>query len=145
MLGGLLGGLFGGGGGGGGMSSGGIGNSSSTADTDNHDARISAGEGSTNSSTIITGGTNTLTDHAAVAGGLKLALAGIESATSIASQAQEASGGVLSGALKMAGEQQAGFTSAIENIKTSDVRTLIVTGLVVVGLVGVALVWNKRG
>jgi hypothetical protein len=144
MLGGLFGGLLGGGGGGS-FESGGIGNSSSASDTSNMDARITAGEGSTNNSQIISGGTNTLTDHAAVAGGIKAALAGIESATRLAEQAQASSGGVLSGALKMAGEQQTQFTSALENIKTSDVRALIVTGLVVVGIVGVAIVWKRGG
>jgi hypothetical protein len=141
MLGGLLGGLFGGGGGS--FESGGVGNSESRSDTSNQDARITAGEGSTNNSQIISGGTNTLTDHAAVASGISAALAGIESATKLAEQAQASSGGVLTGALKMAGEQQSQFTSALENIKTSDVRTLIVTGMVVLGLVGAALVWRK--
>lgn len=138
-----LGSLFGGGGSS--FSSGGIGNSDSVNDTSNNDARITGGNGSTNSSTVITGGTNTLTDQGAVAGGIKAALAGIDAASKAAERAQASVGGLLSGALSNSSEQQAGFTSALEKIKTSDVRTLVITGLVVVGIVGAAIVFKAKG
>ena len=136
-----LGGLFGGGGSS--FSSGGIGNSDSVNDTASNDARITAGEGSTNVSNVITGGSNTLTDHAAVAGGIRAAMAGIDSATKLASQVQASQGSLLQDALGTVSDQQKGFTSALENIKTSDVRTLIITGMIVVGVVAAAMVWRK--
>ena len=100
-------------------------------------ARVVGGDNSTNTSTVISGSHNTLSDFGAVRGGLELALAGVEGAYSLAQQTQASQGNLLSGALRMAGEQQQAFTSTLENIKTSDVRVLILAGLAAVVIVGV--------
>lgn len=120
----------------GGFSGGEVGNSASQNITTNADGRVVGGNNSSNISTVVTGSNNTLTDQGAVQGGLRLALAGIESATGLARQAQESQGGILTGALRMAGEQQEKFTTALENIKTSDVRVLIIAGIAAVVIVG---------
>lgn len=121
------------------------GSSSSRQDTSSIDARVVGAEGSTNLSVAGNSGpvSVTTTDHGAVQGSLQLALAGVEGAQRLASQAQESQGSILSGALRMAGEQQQQFTNALENVKTSDVRVLIIAGLAVVGLAGAMLL--KRG
>lgn len=121
------------------------GSSSSRQATSNTDARVVGGDSSTNIS--LAGNSApvslTTTDHGAVQGSLQLALAGIEGAQRLATQAQESSGSILSGALRTAGEQQQQFATTLENVKTSDVRVLIIAGLSVVGLAGAMLL--KRG
>jgi hypothetical protein len=106
--------------------------------TKNTDARVVGGENSSNASVNDNQGvvSITTTDHGAVDGSLRLALAGVEGANKLATQTVAANGSLLSGALKMAGDQNQAFTSAVENIKTSDVRVLVIAGLAVVGLVG---------
>lgn len=130
-----------GGGGSESFSSGGIGNSSTTDRTSNADLRITAGEGSTNTTLKIDGTNNTVTttDYGSVDGALKLALAGIEGANATAQQTIAAQGSLLNGALSMAGQQQQAFTDTVSNIKTSDVRVLVIAGLAVVGLGAVVL------
>jgi hypothetical protein len=117
------------------------GDSEAVTTTKNTDARVVGGEGSSNASVNDNQGTVSImsTDHGAVDGGLKLALAGVEGANRITGQVIASQGGLLDGALKMAGAQNAAFSSAIENIKTSDVRVLVVAGLAVVGLAFVKL------
>lgn len=119
--------------------------SSSSSTTTNTDARVVGGDESSNVSVNNNAGpvSLTTTDHGAIAGSLTLALKGVEGAQQIAREAQAASGGLLEGALRMSGEQQQQFTSAIENIKTSDVRTLIVVGMGVVGVVAVVLLRRR--
>lgn len=128
-----------GGGGSSSFSSGGIGNSDSVNDTANNDARITGGNGSTNSSMVITGGTNTLTDHAAVSQSIGLALRGVESLQAVATQAQGQVSGLLDQALGNSKAQNAAFSSALENVKTADTRALAFGALAVVGLVAVFL------
>ncbi len=135
---------FGGGGGSSSFSSGGIGNSKSANETNNQDASVVGGEGSTNSSQLITGSNNTLTDHGAVSMSMQLALAGVHSAQQLAEQAQAAQGTILTGALKTVSDQQSGFTSALENIKTSDVRVLIIAAIAAVALIGFRLAGSNR-
>lgn len=119
--------------------------SSSTQVTEQIDARVVGGEASTNASITKNSGTInfTSTDHGAVAGSLALALKGVEGAQALASQTVEAQGGLLTGALKMAGEQQAAFTQALNETKNNDVRTLVLAGLAVVALA--AFQMFKRG
>lgn len=133
-----------GGGGSSSFSSGGIGNSKSANETNNQDASVVGGEGSTNSSQLITGSNNTVTDHGAVSQSMQLALAGVQGAQQLAQQAQAAQGTILTGALKTVSDQQAGFTSALENIKTSDVRVLIIAAIAAVALIGFRLAGTKR-
>lgn len=113
--------------------------------TTNLDARVVGGDSSTNASVAgNTGPVNiSTTDFGAVDGSLKLALAGIEHANDLAKQTVASQGGLLTGALQMAGAQNQAFSGALENVKTSDVRVLIIAGLAVVGLVGVQLL--KKG
>jgi len=119
------------------------GDSSSTVSTPttNVDARVVGGDLSSNASINNNSGPVNLmtTDHGAVDGGLRLALAGVEGAQRIASETVAANGTLLSGALKMAGDQQQGFTDTVSAIKTSDVRVLVIAGLAVVGLASVKL------
>jgi hypothetical protein len=126
--------LFGGGGGSG--DSGGIGNSKSTNSTESIDARISGGNASTNSTTVVSGSNNnlTLTDGGAVSKSLELAMAGITQANSNTAATIQNQGRLLTDALGTQAAQQSGFTSALENIKTADVRILIFVGLAVIGL-----------
>lgn len=121
------------------------GDSSVSTPTTNLDARVVGGDASTNQSVNDNAGpvNITTTDHGAVDGSLRLALAGIEGANGLASQTVAAQGGLLTGALKMAGEQNTAFSSALENVKTSDVRVLVIAGLAVVGLASVKLL--KKG
>lgn len=138
-------GLFGGLLGGGSASSGGVGNSASTNDSRVYDNSAGAGDNSTinATNTVITGGTNTLGDYGAIQGALKLALAGVESANQLSSDIVASNSGLLSGALDNAANQNKQFSSALENIKTSDVRVLIFGALAVVALVGFAIFANK--
>lgn len=131
--------------GGGSASSGGIGNSASTNDSRVYDLTTGAGDDSTvtSNSTVVTGGTVTMGDYGAVQGGLKLALAGVEGVNQLASEIVASNAGLLDGALSSSRQQTAQFTSALENIKTSDVRVLIFGALAVVGLVGFAIFANK--
>lgn len=114
--------------------------SSPRVNTTTGDGNLVGGEGSNIASTHAhVGGVNnainiTSTDHGAVSGSLALALAGVEGAQKLARETQQATGGLLDGALRMVGEQQQQFTAAVENIKTSDVRTLIMVGMAVVGI-----------
>lgn len=121
------------------------GSSSSRQTTSNIDARVVGGDGSSNVSVSGNSGpvSVTSTDHGAVQGGLQLALAGVEGANRLAEQAQASQGGILSGALRMASEQQQQFATALTNVKTSDVRVLIIAGLAVVALVAASMF--KRG
>jgi hypothetical protein len=121
------------------------GSSSSEQKTTNVDARVVGGDASSNVSASGNAGSVQVisTDHGAVDGALKLALAGVEGANQIAGETIASQGGLLTGALKMAGDQQQGFTTALENIKTADVRTLVITGVVVVGLTAVMVLKNK--
>ena len=130
------------------LDGGGIGNSASSNVTNQADLRIGAGDGSINTSNKIDygSGSNNVyqpTDFGAVDGALSLALRGIEGANDITAKTIEAQGGLLNGALKIAGEQSAQFADALEKVKTSDVRVLIVAGLAVVALGAVYLF--KRG
>lgn len=123
--------------------SGGGSKSQQQTSTSNIDNRIAAENGSIN----VAGSTNvniTATDHGAVAGALDLAKAGVEGANKTTQQTIEAGGELLSGAMRMVGEQQQQFTSALENIKTSDVRTLVITGMGVVA-VAAAVMFGKKG
>lgn len=136
-----LGGLFGGGGGGGSsFSSGGIGNSEAKNTNESIDARISGGNDSTNSTTVVSGSNNTLTltDGGAVHDSLQLAMAGITQANANTAATIQTQRALLSDALGTQAAQQSAFTSAIENIKTTDVRVLIVVGLAVVGIAALA-------
>lgn len=119
------------------------GNSTSSSTSTQTDARVVGGDDSSNVSQVINGSGNTVLDAGAVRAGIGAALAGIESATAIAKQAQEAQGSILAGALELTSAQQAKFTETVSNIKTSDVRVLIVAGLAVVGLIGAALAFRK--
>ena len=140
---GLLSGLLGGGG----MSSGGVGNSASTNDSRVYDLTTGAGDDSTinATNTVVTGGTVTMGDYGAVQGALKLALAGVEGANKLAGDVSASNAGLLDGALSNSKAQNAQFTSALENIKTSDVRVLIFGALAVVALVGFAIFSKKGG
>jgi len=141
--------LFGGGGG-----DGGVGNSksSSTTNTQSTDSRITGGNDSQNLS--VGGNSNnvtfTSTDHGAVSESLRLAMKGIDNTSSLATEvigmsraAQSSASSVLSGALNNVSAQNDKLTSAIENVKTSDVRTLIFAGLAVIGLAAVMFVGKK--
>lgn len=120
--------------------------SSSKQETKNTDARVVGGDGSTNFSAGagIGSGSNsrtqiTLTDQGAVKDSLALARAGVEAAHTTAREAQAASGGLLTGALKMAGEQSAQFADALEKTKNNDTRALVIVGVAVVGLAATQL------
>lgn len=135
----------------GGPKSGGIGNSgpsTSNQETDTFGQDITGAAGSVNTATAfnIEGGTNTLTttDHGAVAGSLQLALRGVEGAQKTTELALASTGGLLDGALQRSGQQSSEFTSAIKDIKTSDVRVLVIAGLAVVGL-GAVMLFKKGG
>ena len=125
-----------GGGGGSSFSSGGIGNSKSANSTESIDARISGGNDSTNSTTVVSGSSNNITmlDAGAVHDSLALAMAGITQANDNAAATIKANAGLLTDALGTQAAQQSAFTSALENVKTADVRILIIVGLAVVGL-----------
>jgi hypothetical protein len=122
---------------------GGAGNSTSstTNNTRNTDSRVVGGEGSANVSqnidvgTLQSGAVVNLTDHGSVTAALQLAMRGIEGANANAGAQQAASGSLLTGALRMAGEQNQQFTDAVEKIKTSDVRVMIIGGLALVAVV----------
>jgi hypothetical protein len=137
---GLLSGLFGGGG------DSGVGNSKSTNSTENIDARISGGNDSTNSTTVVSGSNNnlTLTDGGAVHESLQLAMAGITQANDNTAATIQSQGRLLTDALGTQAAQQSAFTSAIENIKTADVRVLIIVGLAVVGIVGAGIFKSRK-
>lgn len=133
----------------GGPKSAGIGNSgpsSSSQTTESNDLRIAGAEGSINTSTKLdisgAGAEISFTDHGAIAGGLQLALRGVEGAQKTTELALSSTGGLLDGALQRAGQQSSEFTSAIKDIKTSDVRVLVVAGLAVVGL-GAVMLFKK--
>jgi hypothetical protein len=83
---------------------GGAGNSASTTNTftEQNDMRVVGGEGSTNSSLKVDGTGNTVNavDHGAVAGGLALALRGVEDSHDIAKVALASSGSILDGAFR---------------------------------------------
>jgi hypothetical protein len=122
--------MFGGGG------DSGVGNSKSTNSTESIDARISGGNASTNSTTVVSGSNNnlTLTDGGAVHDSLALAMAGITQANDNTAATIKTQGALLTDALGTQAAQQSAFTSALENIKTADVRILIFVGLAVIGL-----------
>lgn len=80
-----------------------------------------------------------LTDGGAVSQAITLAVKGIEGAQQTAREAVASNSSLLDGVFSSASKQQEQFTSAVENIKTSDVRTLIIAGLAVVALVAVQL------
>lgn len=112
------------------------GDSASTTKNTSNDARVVGGDASTNTSTVVSGDGNTLnlSDYGAVSGSLKLAMAGVQQANDNAKASVQMSTGLVSDALGMQSKQQAAFTSALENVKTSDVRILIFAALAVVGL-----------
>lgn len=140
---------------------GGIGNSgpsSTESKTETNDMRVVGADGSVNTSTKIdVGGSNnkiSLTDHGAVAGSLALAgdtvheafaltLSGIDKANATTAQTVAANGSLLTGALKMAGDQQAQTIDTIKDLKSADVRVLAMVGIAVVGLAAVTLM--KKG
>lgn len=120
------------------------GSSKSSQATKNIDARVVGGDASVNTSQVIdaSGGSRvriTSTDHGAVSKSLELAKAGVEGANTTTRQVIEAQGSLLSGALKMAGEQSQQLTDTVENLKGNDVRVLVVAGLAVVGVTAVML------
>lgn len=123
----------------------GIGNSKSqqTNQTTSTDASVVGAENSINTSSHlkVDGSNNVITqsDYGAVAGGLKLALAGIEGANTVALTAQQQTSDLMSGIFKQNAQQASNLTSAVVDLKTSDVRTLVFAGLAVVGLVAVQL------
>lgn len=121
------------------------GSSSSEQKTSNTDARVVGAADSQNNSIVGNTGSVTVnsTDHGAVAGSLKLALAGVEGANKTTQQAIVQTGGLLEGALRNSGAQAQQFTETIKDIKTSDVRVLVIAGLAVVGLGAVMLM--KKG
>lgn len=134
------------GGGGSSFSSGGIGNSKSDSQSQQTDLGVSGGADSLVAPTLITGSGNTITmsDAGAVGGALKLALQGIEGAQGLASQAQASVGGLLTGALGSAADQNKQFATALENVKTADVRVLIIAALAGVALVAVFALKGSR-
>lgn len=151
---GLLDSLFGGGGGGGGMgnfSGGGVGNSASESkqQTENNDMRVVGGDSSVNTSTSIkiTGGagpTNvTTTDYGSVAKALMLGQVAVQGAQSNELATVKENAGILDSALHTIGDQQAGFTSALENIKTND-KTLAIGGAVIVAALAAVFYFGKR-
>jgi hypothetical protein len=89
--------------------------------------------------------TFTLTDHGSVAGGLRLAMAGVEGAYTAAREARASTDGMLSGVLGIVSDQQAKHSDTLEKIKTRDVRVLILGGLAVVALVGISAFAKARG
>lgn len=117
--------------------------SSSNPTTNNADGRVVGGNESVNTSTVIQGSNNVVSDHGAISAAVDLAKAGVEGANKTSAALVASSENVYEGALQMVGAQQAAFTSTLENIKTSDVRTLVIAGMAVVGLVGVMLVKGK--
>lgn len=121
------------------------GDSDSTQQTSNTDARVVGGEGSSNASIVGNEGSVsvTTTDHGAVSGSLALAMRGIEGANSTTREALASTGGLLEGALRNSGQQAQAFTDTIKDIKTSDVRVLVIAGLAVVGL-GAAFVFKGK-
>ena len=121
------------------------GDSESSSTTKNQDQRVVGGDSSVNQSISLDGSNNrlTVTDHGAVSGALSLALRGVEESATLAKETQAATGNILDGALRMVGEQQAGFVNTVETIKTADQKVLVGVGLAVVGLVAVSVF--KRG
>lgn len=109
--------------------------------TYNTDARIAAGDGSTNASVNgNSGAVNiTTTDHGAVSGSLELAMKGVELAHQTESQLITSTGGLLDGALQRQAQQQQQFTETVKDIKTSDVRVLVIAGLSVVAFGAIAI------
>lgn len=144
---------------------GGIGNSGPSTteqNTETNDVRIAGGNGSINTSSKydisgdITGANASIsfTDHGAVAGALKfagetshdgyaLALRGIEQANAITAQTVAANGSLLTGALKMAGDQNEQSIETLKDLKSADVRTLAIVGAVVVGITAVTIFHRK--
>lgn len=119
--------------------------SSSSSSTSSQDESFVAGNNSTNAVVNLDGSNNsvTTTDFGAVSGGLKLALAGVEGANQLASQAQTQTSDLMSGIFKQNAAQAANLTQAVVDLKTSDVRTLVIAGIAVVGLVAVQLFKRK--
>lgn len=119
--------------------------SSSSSSTSSQDESFVAGNDSTNSVVNLDGSGNTVTttDFGAVAGGLKLALAGVEGANKLATQVQADSNDLMSGIFKQNAQQAANLTQAVVDLKSSDVRTLVIAGMAVVGLVAVQLLKSK--
>lgn len=123
---------------------GGIGNSGpSTTETktESNDMRVVGAEGSVNTSTKIDiSGANanlTTSDYGAVAGGLQLALKGIEANSQLTRDIVTSNGSLIDGVMNRTSQAGAQFATALENVKTSDVRTLMFTGLAVVAVVAV--------
>ena len=130
------------------MSGFGVGNSESkqSNSTTSIDGRVVGGEYSTNVSLSGNSGAVSVvtTDAGAVNGALKLALAGVEGANHTTELALNNSGDLLSDALKTVANQQQGFTSAIEQIKTGDKSLGILVGGVAVIALAAVLILKKK-
>lgn len=133
------------------FSGGGVGNSASTSEqkTKNSDMRVVGGDSSVNTSQAFdlsgqTGGTVNLTatDFGAVQGALKLATTTVQGQQQANKDTLAANGSILDNALHTLGDQQAAFTSAVENIKTND-KTLAIAGAVVVAAIAAAMYFRK--
>jgi len=135
---------------------GGAGNSSNTSwqKTENADMRIVGGDKSVNTSNKASFGDNvsnvriSTTDFGAVSKSLDLALKGIEGAQKTTQQtigaAMTTNANLLTSALHTVGEQQAGFTSALENTKTGT-KTLLIGGGIAVLAIGAAMYFGRKG
>ena len=129
--------------------SGGIGNSKSSQSqtTTTIDGRIAGGDSSTNLS--LNGNTGpvsiTTTDAGAIHDSLAVALAGVEGADKTAQAATANVGSLLDGALQTVQAQQAGFTSAIEQIKTGDTTVKYVMAGIAAAVIGLAVLFHKKG
>lgn len=108
------------------------GDSSSTQQTSNTDARVVGGDTSTNVSAAISGTGNTLqlTDRGAVHDSMSLAKAGIESQERVVSTVIDNNASMLAGVL----DQQRAFADTVKGVATKDTSTIILAGLAVVGL-----------
>ena len=116
--------------------------SSSTANnTETTDASVVGGNNSVNTSSRqqISGNNNhvTTTDHGAVAGGLNLAMRGIEGVEKLLTQQQAAQGDLMAGVLNVVGQQSNRHAADLQTIKTGDTRTLFLGALALAGVLGV--------
>lgn len=120
--------------------------SSTSQSTSSIDGRVVGGDSSTNLS--LNGNTGpvsiTTTDAGAVSGALQIALAGVEGANQNAQAATSQNESILNGALQAVSNNQAQFTSAIEQIKTGDKTTSYVVAGFVACAIALAVIFHKK-
>lgn len=121
------------------------GDSSSSQETNNTDARVVGGDQSSNASVVGNTGpvSITATDFGAVGKSLELALRGVEQANQSAQLAVGQNAELLTGALRQSSEASKQFAQNLTDIKGNDVRVLVIVGVAVVGVVAAVVMFRK--